>query len=104
MIYRAIFSNFFLLLLITAGTNSQAENKKKDCTQIIIGFSKNASEADIKAIEKKFKLTAVKQFKRIYAICYQFEDGKNLDALIKEIQQEKVVRYAERNGKVANKS
>lgn len=104
MIYRALFSNFFLMLLLAAGTSSIAEEKKDECNQIIVGFSKDADKSEIKALEDKFKLTAVKKFKRIHAICYKFEDGANLDALIKKLQQEKAVRYAERNGKVSNKS
>lgn len=104
MIYRAIFSNFFFMLLVAAGTSSFAENKKKECDQIIIGFSKEAKKSDIKVLEQKFKLQAVKEFKRIYAICYKFENGENLDSLIKKLQQEDIVRYAERNGKVAKKS
>ena len=104
MIYKAIFSNFLLLLLITAGTSSFAENKGKVCDQIIIGFSKDAKKSEIKVLEGKFKLKAVKEFKRIYAICYKFEDGENLDSLIKKLQQENIVRYAEKNSKVAKKS
>ena len=103
MIYKALFGNFVFLLLMTAGTSSLAE-KKKVCEEIIIGFSKDAKKSDIKALEKKFQLKAVKEFKRIYAICYKFNDGENLDALIKKLQQENIVRYAERNGKVAKKS
>jgi len=103
MVYKAIFSNFFLLMLITAGTPLMAENKKL-CDEIIIGFSKDASKADIEALQSKFKLKAVKKFKRIYAICYKLEDAKKMEALIKKLQQENIVRYAERNGKVAKKS
>lgn len=103
MIYKAIFGNLILLLLMTAGTSSFAENKEKICDQIIIGFSKDAKKTDIKNLEQKFKLTSIKEFKRIYAICYKFKDGENLDTLIKKLQQENIVRYAERNSKVAKK-
>ena len=104
MIYKAMFSNFIFFLLITAGASAFAEDNKKVCDQIIIGFSKDAKKSDIKVLEQKFKLQAVKEFKRIYAICYKFEDGENLDSLIKKLQQENIVRYAERNGKVSKKS
>ncbi|MCM8541933.1 MAG: hypothetical protein NE328_16810 [Lentisphaeraceae bacterium] len=104
MIYKAIFSNLIFFLLITAGASAFAEDNKKICDQIIIGFSKDAKKSDIKVLEQKFKLQAVKEFKRIYAICYKFEDGENLDSLIKKLQEENIVRYAERNGKVSKKS
>lgn len=104
MIYKAIFSNFFLIMLITAGTNLFAEEKKKDSNEIIIGFSKEANKTEIEALEDKFKLKAVKRFKRIYAICYELENAEQIEDLIKKLQQESIVRYAERNGKVAKKS
>ena len=104
MIYKAIFSNLTLLLLISAGASAFAEDNKKICDQIIIGFSKDAKKSDIKVLEQKFKLKAVKEFKRIYAICYKFNEGENLDSLIKKLQQENIVRYAERNVKASKKS
>ena len=104
MIQKAIFGNLFLFLLISAGASASAEDNKKMCSQIIIGFSKDAKKSDIKILEEKFKLQAVKEFKRIYAICYKFEEGENLESLIKKLQQENIVRYAERNGKVSKKS
>ena len=72
--------------------------------QIIIGYTENADPKDIKKLEKKYEIKVVKTFKRIYAICYEIKSPKDIPEIINKIQQEKIVKYAERNGKVAKKS
>ena len=91
-----------MILLLIAGNTTFAEEKKKS-NEITVGFVKNTAEKDIAAFEKKFNLTVVKKFKRICAIRYKVADGKESSKTISKVQQEKIVRYAERNGKVAQK-
>ena len=76
---------------------------KKSSSEIIVGFSKETKPEDIKILEAKYKLTIIKKFKRIYAIHYKINEGK-IAELIKLLQNEKIVTYAEPNGKVSKKN
>lgn len=93
-----------LMIMSFSVISLNAEEKKPIIKQIIIGYAKNTAPKDIKALEQKFKIKTIKKFKRIYAICYEIPTSQDLIELINLIQQEKIVKYAERNGKVAKKS
>jgi hypothetical protein len=93
-----------LILMVASTTISHAEEINTPKVQIIIGYAKSTAAKDIAALESKFGLKEIKKFKRIYAICYESQSTQKFSDLIKKIQEEKIVRYAERNGKVAKKS
>jgi tRNA A37 methylthiotransferase MiaB len=101
MDYKIIKSTLFIMLLI-AGNTGLAEDKKM-ASEIIVGFAKNTDQAQITSFEKKFKLTAIKKFKRVFAIRYKIPTGGDCKKTINKVQQEKIVRYAELNGKIPKK-
>lgn len=104
MFFRLIKLLTFACLAITLSLGVSAEEKKDSPKkQVIIGFKKKTDQQDIKALEEKFNLKAVKRFKRISAACYEVADVSDLKSFIKKVQEEDIVRYAERNGKVSNK-
>jgi 2-methylcitrate dehydratase PrpD len=92
-----------LLVILISITSATAEEKEDQSIEVIIGYAKNTSNEDIEALEKKLQITPTKKFKRIYAICYKLPLSVDVNDFITKVQQEKIVKYAERNGKVANK-
>ena len=95
-----------LLIIVSLSLFSlNAEDKEAVKNQIIVGYDKNAKPNDIKALEEKFDIKVIKKFKRIYAICYEIPHEQCSNEIINKIQEEKIVKYAEKNGRVAaNKS
>jgi len=91
-----------LLSLVIFSSSALAENKNS-AREIIIGFAKNTKDSDIKILEKKYQLTLIKKFKRIYAIQYKIDTSK-LSEIINLLQAEKIVRYAEANNKTKAKA
>tara|TARA_B100001059_G_C17365664_1_gene347282 strand:- start:229 stop:540 length:312 start_codon:yes stop_codon:yes gene_type:complete len=100
MIKRFIQTITILVILIVSQTSLNAKERKSQKKQVIIGYAKNTAKKDIKTLEQKFDLKVVKKFKRIHAICYEVQSDKELPKFITLLQREKIVRYAERNGKV----
>jgi hypothetical protein len=98
MTNSVIAKSIFLMLFIVAGNTSLCEDKNPT-KEIIVGFIKNTDEKDISAFEKKFNLTLVKKFKRIYAIRYKVSTSIDCKKTISAVKREKIVRYAELNGK-----
>ncbi|MCH2206701.1 MAG: hypothetical protein MK132_12630 [Lentisphaerales bacterium] len=93
-----------LVILSFSAISLKAKEKKPLENQIIVGYAKNTDPKQIKSLEDKFKIKVIKKFKRIYAICYEIPVTQNIPELINLIQQEKIVKYAEKNGKIAKKS
>ncbi len=98
MTNSVIAKSIFLLLFIVVGNTALCEDKNSP-KEIIVGFVKNTNEKDISAFEKKFNLTLVKKFKRIYAIRYKVSNSNDCKKTISQVKREKIVRYAELNGK-----
>lgn len=94
-----------LLMIMSFSVTSLNADEKKQCKkQIIVGYAKNTDPKQIQSLEDKFKIKVIKKFKRIYAICYEIPATQEVPEIIKLIQQEKIVKYAERNGKITKKS
>lgn len=103
---KKIIKALTLLMIVSLSLFSlNADDKKATKKQIIVGYDKSANQKDIKALEEKFDIKVVKKFKRIYAICYEIPQEQDTNEIINKIQEEKIVKYAEQNGRVAaNKS